>query len=151
VHQSVTAGDAEALALLDDEVFDPRAAAVLPLGAAVPALGGGSGAADGVQVAEAWPGRLALDVAAGSSGLLVVSQPYYPGWQARVDGERRAVQQVDYLLQGVALEAGSHRVELDFRPSPLPALASVAVLLGCLAAAFVHRRSGRQEIRSSDT
>ena len=140
VHQVVTAGDAEALVLLDDEAFDPRAVAVLPLEAEAPALGDAAGAAEAVQVVEARPGRLVLDVSAAADGLLVVSQPFYPGWQARVDGQRQAVQQADFLLQGVSLKAGSHRVELDYRPSPLPAIVSLLVMLGCLAAAFVARR-----------
>ncbi|MEJ2209614.1 MAG: YfhO family protein, partial [Anaerolineae bacterium] len=140
VHETVTAGDAQALALLDDEGFDPRAVAVLPPGASTPSLGGAAGAAEGVHVVEARPGRLALDVSAAADGLLVVSQPWYPGWRARVDGEGRDVQQVDYLLHGLPLAGGSHRVELDYRPSPLPAMVSLAVLLACLGAAFVARR-----------
>lgn len=141
VHQTVTATGAEALALLDDEAFDPRAVAVLPPGAQAPAMGSEGGAAATVQVVETRPGRLALEVSSGAGGLLVISQPFYPGWQARVDGQRQPVQRVDHLLQGLALEAGSHRVELDYRSSPLPGIVSLAVLAGCLAAAFVGRRS----------
>jgi hypothetical protein len=146
VHQAVTADDEEeALALLDDEAFDPREVAVLPAAGQVPPLGGTSGPGSRVEVVDRRPGRLALDVSTGADGLLVVSQPYYPGWQAKVDGERRSVQRVDHLLQGVAVAAGSHRVELDYRPSPLPALVSLVVLTCCLVAALVGRRTSRED------
>jgi hypothetical protein len=140
VHRAVTADDDETLALLDDEAFDPRAMAVLPTGVQAPALSDASGTGSDVRVVEHEPGRLALDVSAAGDGLLVVSQPFYPGWQARVDGQRGTVQRVDYLLQGVAMEAGSHRVELNYRPSPLPGIVSLAVLAGCLVAALFGRR-----------
>jgi hypothetical protein len=141
VHQTVTADDEEALALLSDEATDPRVVAVLPQGAEALLMGNAAGTGSRVQVIERRPGRLVLDVSAEADGLLVVSQSFYPGWQARVDGQRWTVQRVDHLLQGVALEAGSHRVELDYQPSPLPALVSLAALAGCLAAVVLGHRS----------
>ncbi len=37
---------------------------------------------------------------------------YIPGWQATVDGREAPIERVDYLLRGVAVDAGEHRVEL---------------------------------------
>jgi uncharacterized membrane protein YfhO len=47
---------------------------------------------------------------------LVVSQTYYPGWQAAVDGIPTNVFRVDGTLTGVAVPAGTHEVRLVFRP-----------------------------------
>jgi hypothetical protein len=141
VHQAVTGDEVQTLAMLNSEAFDPWAVAVLPTGAQVPSLGDAAGVESSVEVVESRPGRLALKVSTGADGLLVLSQPFYPGWQAQVDGERRMVLRVDHLLQGVAVEAGSHRVEFDYRASPLPALTSLVVLAGCLAAAVLRRRA----------
>ena len=66
-------------------------------------------------------------------GLLVVSQPYYPGWRAQVDGQQVRIYRVDYLLQGIPLAAGQHRVELSYHLSPWPAIFSLVVLAGCIA------------------
>jgi len=60
--------------------------------------------------------RLGLDVEAVGDALLVISQVYYPGWVARVDGEETPLFRVDGLLQGVAVPAGTHQVEIRFRP-----------------------------------
>jgi len=112
VEEVVTAGDEAALDLLNDEAFDPRRTAILPPDGPKPTVGSNEGS---VRVAEAAPGRLTLDVTVAEDGLLVVSQPFYPGWQATVDGQPASILRVDYLLQGVPLPAGSHRVELRYR------------------------------------
>jgi hypothetical protein len=143
VHQAVVANDAQTFDLLNADSFDPRAMAILPPGGAELALPNGTGPGSAAQVIEATPERLVLDVSPNVGGLLVVSQPYYPGWQAQVDGKRVPLQRVDYLLQGVPVEAGSQRVELSYHLSPLPALISLAVLAGCVAGliALSARRS----------
>jgi hypothetical protein len=144
VHQAVVANDTQTLDLLNADSFDPRAMAILPPGAAELAPPKGTGPGSAARVVEAIPGRLVLDVSPDGDGLLVVSQPYYPGWRARVDGKRVPLQRVDYMLQGVPVEAGSRRVELSYHLSPLPAIISLAVLAGCVAGliALSARRPG---------
>jgi hypothetical protein len=134
VHNTVLAGDDQALEVLDASDFDPRATAVLPPEGKDLALAGGGERGVAAQVVEAAPGRLVLDVTPGADGLLVISQPFCPGWQARVDGERAPIVRADSMLQGVPVTAGRHRVELRYHLSPLPAIVSLAALLVCLAA-----------------
>ncbi len=49
-------------------------------------------------------------------GLLVVSETFYPGWEATVDGKPEPIDEVFGALRGVVLESGSHRVEMRYRP-----------------------------------
>lgn len=49
-------------------------------------------------------------------GVLVVSQIYYPGWTAFVDGKETPAVPADYALIGVPLAPGAHSVRLEFRP-----------------------------------
>jgi len=50
--------------------------------------------------------------------LLVVSEVYYPpGWQATVDGQPVAIHQVNHLLRGVVVPAGTHEVRMTFKPA----------------------------------
>jgi hypothetical protein len=143
VHNTVTADDAQAMDLLDADGFDPRATAILPPDGGVPALSGEGAPTDSVQIVETAPGRLILDVSSAQDGLLVVSQPFDPGWQARVDGQRVPVSRVDYLLQGVSISAGTHRVEWAYHLSPWPAAISLLVLAGCVAGLHLGRRQTR--------
>lgn len=49
--------------------------------------------------------------------LMVVSEIFYPpGWQATVDGESTPIVQVNHLLRGVVVPAGSHEVRMTFAP-----------------------------------
>lgn len=133
VYDSVIAEDNGAIDLINTESFDPRVTAVLPPDSELPVLPGASESGSAARVIEASPGRLVLEVAASDDGLLVVSQPYYAGWEARVDGKDVPITRVDYLLQGIPVTGGTSRVELTFHVPSLPAIVSVAVLVGCIA------------------
>jgi uncharacterized membrane protein YfhO len=85
------------------------------------------------------PNRLAIKVDADGPALLVLSQVWYPGWQAVVDGRPQGPPlRVNYLFQGVPVEGGSHTVELRFTSSlwrigwVLAGVAAVALLAGAL-------------------
>jgi len=132
VHSTLIAGDAEALRLLDSQDLDPRATAVLPPEVAALALPGAASGGGSARVMEALPGRLTLEVTASGEGLLVVSQPYYPGWRAWVDDQEVTLVRADYLLQALPLQSGQHRVELRYCLPLWPALVSLLVLAGCL-------------------
>jgi len=140
VYSTVIADDNQVFDLLNAEDFDPRATAVLAADEVAPQLPGQSSPGGAVQIVEAQPGRLVLDVTLESDGLLVVSQPFYPGWQARVDGEKANIYRVDYLLQGVPVSAGSQRVEFSYHLSPLPLVVSLLVLVGCVIGLVLARR-----------
>jgi hypothetical protein len=62
------------------------------------------------------PGKISIDLSApapqGSS--LVVSENYYPGWTATVDGQPALLGRADYTLIGVELPSGARSVELNF-------------------------------------
>jgi hypothetical protein len=145
VHSTEIADVGRVFDLLNADDFDPRRTAVLALEDGALALPPGGGVGEAVRVFESAPGRLVLDVSTDARGLLVVSQPFYPGWQALVNGEPVPIHQVDALLQGIPLEAGNHHVELRFHPSPLPAVVTLAALIACIAMLILdQRRSSNQ-------
>ena len=49
-------------------------------------------------------------------GILVLSEAWFPGWVATVDDAPAEILRADYVLRGVALAAGSHRVRFEYRP-----------------------------------
>ena len=62
------------------------------------------------------PDLLVLKVTLDHSGFLVLGQVWYPGWQARVDGQQATVLRADGVLSGLYLEPGGHTVDLAYRP-----------------------------------
>lgn len=51
-----------------------------------------------------------------SPGILVMSEVYYPGWRAWVDGREVSVLRADYLFRAIELPAGAHRVGFTYDP-----------------------------------
>jgi hypothetical protein len=132
--------------------FDPRRTALLEVAPAeLPALDGGElGAGSGAAVVSYAADRIAIETRADKPSVLVVSEIFYPGWEATVDGRAVPVRLADYLLRGVYVEAGSHRVEMRYRSPALwyGALISALtlLLLAALGACSVKQRRGDAEI-----
>lgn len=132
VYETVAAGDSQAVDLLNSTGFDPRQVAIVTPDLQAPLPPGQDRPAAAAHVVESSPGRLILQAEAGADGLLVISQPFYPGWRARVDGERVSLLRVDSFIQGVQVSAGSHRVELAYTLPIWPGLLSLVTLLTCV-------------------
>ena len=49
-------------------------------------------------------------------GLAIFSEIYYPGWEASIDGQPANVIRANYILRGLEIPAGTHSIELSFRP-----------------------------------
>jgi hypothetical protein len=148
------AGDEATVATVLDPRFDPLRVAVIDSAAAVSvaplqALPQPLGIT--TKVARYDPGHIAIDLGAPApaGSALVVSENYYPGWQARVnDREPAPVVRADYTFIGVPLPAGATRVTLDFHDPAYgtgKAVTFVAVLLALIgiAAGIVLDRRAR--------
>ena len=113
------APDAAARAAVLDPRFDPLRIAVLDSAAPVqtPPL---SGLPEPLRIATSTsklaPGRASIDLAspAPAGAVLVVSENYFPGWQASVDGRAAPVYRANFNLLGVPLPAGARTVQLTF-------------------------------------
>ncbi len=84
------------------------------------------------------PQRLELQTRHAQPGFLVLSEIYYRGWDAFIDGRRVPVERVNYALRGLNVPAGAHRVEFIFRSPSFnqgARLAGLGVLLLLLGAA----------------
>lgn len=63
--------------------------------------------------------RLMIEVVSASAGLLVVSDSYFPGWRATVNGEKTPIHQVNRALRGLRVPAGKSTVIMRYRPLSL--------------------------------
>ena len=70
-----------------------------------------------------------LEIEATGPGLLVVSEYYYPGWHALVDGEPAGIVRAEGVLRGVYLSDGEHLVEMIYRPRAVALGAILTVLV----------------------
>jgi hypothetical protein len=89
----------------------------------IPELGDDAGAEEaGRRPGEArllshLPERVEVEVEPDRPALLVLSDAWYPGWQASVDGHPRPIHRVDHALRGVVVRPGDHRVTFEYHPA----------------------------------
>jgi len=150
-----TISHTEALDRLRDTTFDERRDVVIEKAV------GKSEAADPASV-EAQPSagasativedqrnRVVIDTTNPNAAWLVLSDNYYPGWRATIDGEATDLFQANGTMRAVKVPAGRHVVSfvflpLVFRASLVVSLVAAAVLGFILAIAAMHcHRSAR--------
>jgi hypothetical protein len=90
----------------------------------------------GATVTAYAPGRatIALDAPAPAGAALVVSESFYPGWTATVDGQPAAAQRANLALIAVPLHAGARTIELRFDSAPYHAGKRVTLIAIAIAA-----------------
>jgi hypothetical protein len=120
VHAVVQKPVGEALSLLGAGAIDPRRTALLEKPPSPMLADSAPSAADRVRITEYAADRVRLEVEASSPGLLVLSDAYYPAWQARVDGVSTEVYAADVALRAVGVPIGRHTVEFQYASAALP-------------------------------
>jgi O-antigen/teichoic acid export membrane protein len=113
----VASSPQDANRLLTEPRFDPQRTVVLEGEAAGDASSrtAAGDAAASVSVVSYGLNRVMLDVT-GAGGYLVLSDVYFPGWVARIDGQDRPLLRADRAFRAVALPAGAHQVSFEYRP-----------------------------------
>jgi hypothetical protein len=78
--------------------------------------------------------RINMRVSTNRPAYLVLSEIYYPGWVATVDGKRTDLLRGNYLFRVIALEKGDHEIQLSFISWPfrIGAFISLMTLVGSL-------------------
>lgn len=139
-----------AMRAMADPAVDLRRTAILETDAA-PALPA-SDEAGRVQVREQSAARLLLDVTAPSRRVLVVASTYYPGWEARVDGEPVEVVPAYGALRAIIVPPGNSEVEFVLRPTSVVVggALSAATLTALLLAVALGRIGRRRGARADD-
>ena len=59
--------------------------------------------------------QVEIQTTSSSPAFLVLSDVYYPGWQATVDGKKVHVFQTNYVLRGILVPGGDHIVKFEFK------------------------------------
>jgi hypothetical protein len=131
---SIPANDLATLAILVRKSFDPAQTVLLAEPVNLPPS---TNTAPGrVEFVSYAPKHIVLKAESEGPAVLLLNDRYDPNWQVFVDGRRADLLRCNYVMRGVAVPAGEHRIEFHFRP-PLQAfyvsLAAVALGIGLLA------------------
>lgn len=135
--------------------FDPAHQAVVEAAGwqapTLPSSPAGQIAARPVRVVSYEPQRVALRVPAGAPGLLVLTDAYFPGWSATVDGHSAGILPTDVAFRGVMLDGDAADVVFTYH-SPGGNLGWAVPLLAllCLACAGQWKRLRWRRRRAPD-
>lgn len=141
---AIKAPDENVLATVLDPRFDVRRAALFDTAAVVPVAAAPPNALPPVSDIKVTATRygpqhisLALDRPAPAGSTLLVSENYYPGWRATVDGRSAPIGRAQYVLIGVALPEGARSVELTFTSPTYERGKAITLASVVLAAAMI--------------
>lgn len=95
--------------------------------------GGVPGPNEGITFTDRLANHIKCNVTLDRPGIAVFCDSWYPGWQAKVDGQPAEILYVNCGMRGLALKAGDHRIELTYRPTSV----RLGALLSCVSLGFL--------------
>lgn len=69
-----------------------------------------------VTIDSYMPNSVVLSAQSDTNALFVLSDTYYPGWRATIDGKKTPVYRANYAFRAIVLPQGSHRVVVSYEP-----------------------------------
>ncbi|GBD06171.1 hypothetical protein HRbin20_01774 [bacterium HR20] len=118
-----------------DSAFDYRSAAIVEEELPYPL--GTNTERDSIGIVQYTPDRVRYYVRCSSAALAVLSEIFYPAWNAYVDGERVPLYRTNYCLRGVFLPPGEHHLELRYESATFATGSLVTAASLATAAALV--------------
>ena len=80
------------------------------------------------------PNNLIYQTTNKNNAFVVFSEMYYPkGWKVLIDGQPTAHIRVNYVLRGMAVAAGDHKIEFKFEPEVVKTGSKIALICSILA------------------
>jgi hypothetical protein len=129
------------LSMMFQKEFDPRKEVLLEETPPSLVLSHKRGEASGgeAEIISESNNRLALQVRGPEGSVLVLSDTYYPGWKAFVDGKKTKIYRADYTFRALPLSVGQHRVEFVYDPLSFK-LGALFTFLGIIGCAVIYMR-----------
>lgn len=125
--------DQAALAAIEDQSFEPQEEVILSSQGPIPP-GDGHNGEDTVSILFYEPERVRIEADLASPGYLVLTDTYYPGWRATLDGRVVDILRADYYFRAVYLSEGEHVLEFVYDPASFKIGLLVTTISGLVVA-----------------
>ncbi|MBN2281882.1 MAG: hypothetical protein JXQ65_14965 [Candidatus Marinimicrobia bacterium] len=104
----------EVLKYMNTDNFDPATQALVSAGFLNNQTFMGKGP---IELLDYTPNSMKLKATADADAFLVLSEAYYPaGWKCLIDEKETTIFQINHVLRGVQIPAGSHNITFVFEP-----------------------------------
>jgi hypothetical protein len=138
---------AEAISLMLKDGFDPKRVVVIERAGDYYDRGahGSWSESDRATIIEDRRNRVIIKTESKTESMLVLSDNYYPGWRATIDGATAEIRKANCAMRAVKVPAGEHVVVFEFAPARLKAsvyvsLASLLAVIVAFSAIEIRRR-----------
>ncbi|MFC1632497.1 YfhO family protein, partial [Candidatus Omnitrophota bacterium] len=91
---------------------------------------------EGARIIDYKPDKIVIEACAKEKSLLFISDTYYPGWQAYLDGKITKIYRANYAFRAVAVPKGRHVITFYY----LPASLKIGSMISIVALAFVVKQ-----------
>jgi len=112
----VNDSEEETLRLLSSPDFDPLKTIVLEEDMTGVSVKEGNGSKADITVIDSGLNQIMVDVSADSECFLVLSDTYYPGWKAEIDGKEAEIYRGNLLFRAIRVPKGASRVVFKYEP-----------------------------------
>jgi hypothetical protein len=88
---------------------------------------------------------ITIDADIKQTAMVIVSDTYYPGWQAKIDDQQTEIYLVNCAMRGVIVEPGKHVIKMSYNPSSFRNgfIISISTLLFLILFPFITRKRGK--------
>ena len=132
---------------LKDASFNPEQAVIVSTQPNLPDPQNGAAVTNSnVEIVSGGINEITVRADVPGVSVLVLSQTYYPGWKAIVDGKETEVFDANLLLTGVGLGPGAHEVRFVFDPLSFKIGALLSVVSAIMIIALAYGRSRRVDL-----
>ncbi|MBI3984710.1 MAG: YfhO family protein [Candidatus Levybacteria bacterium] len=118
-----------------DPRFNPTNEILLESGSISKDLVVGIGKPSVLKLINYSPNKVTFNTESTNKQILFLSDTYYPGWQADIDGVKTDIVKANYAFRAIAVPKGSHTVSFTYLPFSFTS--GLFVSLASLAAVFI--------------
>lgn len=89
------------------------------------------------------PERVVISTDRDMPGILVLTDTYFPGWEAAIDGKPAGLIRVNWTMRGIAVPQGKHIVTMSYRPKSVTYgsfLSMISIGITVLTLGFIAKK-----------
>jgi hypothetical protein len=131
--------------------FDPHAS-VFVNGAVNLTAAAGTNFNGDVKIAKYQPKHIELTASNSAPAVLLYNDKYSPNWRVWVDGKEEKQLRANYIMRGIPLAAGEHRIEMKYsQPTTGLKVSLVGLAIGFLILGFLALNPRQKPLSESST
>jgi hypothetical protein len=105
---------------------------------------------DDVSMARHEPNRVVIKAAMSCRGMVILTDTWFPGWRATVDGRAAVIEKAYGAFRGVVVDAGDHTIEMRYRPWSVFIGAGLTGIATLVALWMAWRRKAKTELAADE-